>query len=80
MSENKNFIFKVPKTKPLLIKEILKRWWYAKDFQEQAKRAFGFSQIASFLPKKKENLNSNEKIPNTLPPEIGKLVFYFKSQ
>ena len=73
MSENKNFMFKVPKTKANLIKEILKRWWYAKEFKEQAKRAFGISQIKQYIPHfAKKDIESKEDSP-VMPPETGKV-------
>ena len=71
MSDKKNFNFKVPKTKSNLIKEILKRWWYTGEFREQARRAFGFSQIEPYMPKSKSNGENATPESPVLAPEIG---------
>ena len=56
-SETRKYNFKVPKTKENLVKEILKRWWYAKDFQEQAMRCNNFQIIEPYLhPKNRKHL------------------------
>ena len=69
MQESKNFNFKVPKTQGSLIREILKRWWYARDFTKQAKGAFGYDQIAEFMKRKSNEDADKCEIP---PSEIGK--------
>ena len=74
MSEIKNFRLKVPKTKRALVNEILKRWWYARDFKKQARRAFGFKQIKEFIVRKKRGDEEEKEDPLDKPlqlPHIG---------
>ena len=75
MLEKKNFLFKVPKTKSKLIKEILKRWWYAKDFKEQARRAFGYCQISGKLHQSKSKGKPEKPEAELNPPEIGSAIY-----
>ena len=71
MSDSKNFNLKVPKTKGGLVKEILKRWWYARDFRRQAQRAFGYSQIESHLAWNNQSKSTNETQSLVISPEEG---------
>jgi hypothetical protein len=59
-SSIRDFKFKVPETKERLVKEILKRWWYAKDFKDQAQLCFNYSKLYPYMKSKKSKDNEPE--------------------